>query len=162
MATRAIYGATVSIRLKSHVNVLAPTSLAAVHRKAVPTRLENLQRLGADPHWLVISRVATNTGGKHAVEINISILIMMHDQAKCAGVRSNSRLGNINIPAKPDLRAIPDSANLGARRIRRAETTRSLLPVSIVELACSSNSPRALSRVSPGSLAITGGGNERY
>ena len=86
---------------------------------------------------------------------------MVHDQPKRTEIASDHRIVQLNIPAKPDLGAVPDSTDLGAWCPLGAKAGLPLLPVSIVKLPSHPVSGRLVHRVSPRGSGIAGGGNER-
>ena len=57
--------------------ILPTRGLLAVHRQDMLARLENLPRLRLDLHRLVIRHIAGDLGGQDAIEVNLSVLVMM-------------------------------------------------------------------------------------
>ena len=80
----------------------------------------------------------------------------MDEQAQPARVGESLGFGQLDIAAQPDLRAVPDRADHGARCPTSAKAARTLLPVAVVKLTCGPARGGALGRVSPIALVVAG------
>ena len=84
---------------------------------------------------------------------------MVDEQAQPARVGERLGFRQFDIAAEPDLRAVPDGADLGAGCPTSAKAARAHLPVAVVKLTHGPARGGALGRIAPIAPVVAGRGD---